>query len=106
MLSGIANELRRSIKTHRLAIDDRRTENIRIMAFDPSGHVHKNCKTGGVRFRKTVLAKPFNLTKASARKFFLVSTLQHATNELILESMNQSSATEGRHRTAQLIRLA
>ena len=60
----VAHELRRLIKTHRLAVEDGGAEHVRIAAFDPRRGVNQQRKARRVAFGKTVFAETFDLAEA------------------------------------------
>ncbi|MNZ66331.1 hypothetical protein D3C78_845520 [compost metagenome] len=56
-------------------------------------------------FRKTIAAEPFELLEDTFGKFLLITTLHHARDELFPEFGNGTHILEGRHGSAQLVRL-
>ena len=60
---GIGHQLRRSVETHRQAVDNRSTKSGWVIMLQPSRNVNEFGKTGGVRFGKTVFAKSADLTE-------------------------------------------
>src|SRR5947199_10129707 len=62
---GIAHDLRHRVKSHRLAVQQSRSEHIRITAFNPSRDIDENCEARRVAFRKTVVAEAFDLIEAA-----------------------------------------
>ena len=67
VLTCIANELRRLIETHRLAVEDGGAEHVRVPTFDNRRGIDQKRKTRRVTFGKTVFAEAFDLaTDATA----------------------------------------
>ena len=63
MVASIADDLGRGIKTHRLRVQECRTECIRIMAFDVAAGVGNQREGRRMAFRKSVAAKAFELAE-------------------------------------------
>ena len=66
MLLRVAHELRRRIKAHRLAVEQRRGEHIGVMAFDPGRGIDQDREARGVAFGKAVFAEALDLLEAVA----------------------------------------
>src|SRR5436305_11706647 len=60
---GVAYDLRHRIKSHWLAVQQGRSEHIRIAAFDPGRDINQDCKARRVAFWKAVFAEPLDLLK-------------------------------------------
>ena len=58
MLDGIADDLRRGIKAHRLAVEQRAGEHIGVVALEPARDIDEQREGGGVAFREAVSPKP------------------------------------------------
>ena len=84
----VGNQLSRLIKTHRLAIDQRRTKRGRIISFEPTRHVNQFGKTGRVRFWKTILTKAADLPEHLPRKLFGQPSFFHPCVQLFTELFN------------------
>src|SRR4051812_41049013 len=102
MLLRITHHLRRRIKTHRLAVEQRSQEHIGVMAFDPGRGIDQKRKARGVAFRKTIFAKAFNLLEAVLDERAGVAAIAHALDETFSEKLHFARAPKGRHRAAQL----
>ena len=63
VLAGVAHQLGRRIKTHRLAVEQRRGERGRIVMLQPGRDVDQQREAGGVRFGKAVFAEAADLPK-------------------------------------------
>src|SRR5690348_10820493 len=77
MLDRIADKLRRRIKTHRLAVEERAGEHIRVMAFEPARHVDEQRERCRVTLWETVRAETFDLLEAGFRKVIRIAVLSH-----------------------------
>ena len=88
MLLRIAHELRRRIKAHRLAVEQRRQEHVGVMAFDPGRGIDEKRKARGVALRKTVFAKAFDLLEAILHKLSRITALAHAFDKSLLEKFD------------------
>ena len=104
VLTRIAHELRRLIKTHRLAVEDGGTEYVRVAAFDPRRGIDQQRKTRRVAFRKAVFAEPFDLAEAIFREITVIAAGGHAGDELVAEQMDVAGMAERGHGAAQPIR--
>ena len=62
------------------------------MVFEPGGYIHQQSKTGGVGFRKTVLAEAQDLPVDLARERLLVAPFQHAVHQSLLELLQGAAA--------------
>src|SRR5450631_4375329 len=78
MRPRIAHQLRGCVETHRLAVDERRTESRRLVMFQPGGDVDEQREARAVRLRKSVFPKPQYLIEYLLRKTLRISALQHA----------------------------
>src|SRR5688500_17934523 len=102
----ILHKLRRRIEPHRLAVDERSREGCGLVALEPGRDVHEQRETCGVRFRKSVLAEPEDLPEDLSRELLRVTALPHPVDETFLERTQPALALPGRHRPAQVVRLA
>ena len=68
MLLRVAHDLRRRVEAHRLAVEQRGGEHIRIVAFDPGGDIDEVREARGVAFGKAVFAEALDLLPSSARR--------------------------------------
>ncbi len=73
MFPRIAHKLGGGIKTHRLRIEDRRAEHIRIMMFEPCGNIGQQREARGVTFGKAIIGKALDLLEAALGEIGLVS---------------------------------
>ena len=65
VVARVAHQLRRRIEAHRLGVEDRRAEDVRIEGLEPAGGIDQQREGGGVAFRKAVFAKTFDLPEAA-----------------------------------------
>src|SRR5579863_2600960 len=101
----VTHELRRLIKSHRLAVENGGAEHVRIVAFDERRSVDQQRETRRVAFRKAVFAEPFDLAETMLGKFTVVAALGHAADELVAKQMDLAGMPEGRHGAAQPVGL-
>ena len=81
----LGDKLRGRIEPHRLCIEKRADEDIRIMPLDPGRDIDQQRKAGGVGFGKSVSAESFNLAKTPFGEFRRVAALDHAADHLVVE---------------------
>jgi hypothetical protein len=105
MLARIAHDLRRRVKAHRLAVQERGREHIRVVAFQPARDVDEVGKARRVALGKSVFAKTLDLGKAARRKGHVITPHDHPVDELLVEELDRADALEGRHGAAQLVGL-
>src|SRR5215467_3939157 len=65
VLSRVAHDLGGRIETHGLAVEQRRSEYVGIVALHPGGGIYEQRETRGVTFRKPVFAETFDLAEAA-----------------------------------------
>ena len=104
MFTGITHNLGGGIKPHRLGIEQGRAEHIRIVAFDPAGHVDQMRETGGVAFGEAVITETFDLIETTASKFRIIAAADHPADHLFLKLPDCTARPERRHRLAELVR--
>src|SRR6476661_7769849 len=68
VLARVADDLRRGVETHRLAVEQRGGEDGGIAAFDPGRDVDEEREAGGVALRKTIAAEALDLLEAAFRE--------------------------------------
>ena len=102
----VGDQLSRLIKTHRLAIDQRRTKRGRIVSLEPTRNVNQFGKTSRVRLWKTILTKTADLPEHLPRKLFGQSSFFHPRMQLLAELFNDPGLSPLPHRSSQLIRFA
>src|SRR5690554_2936086 len=78
VLLRVGDELRRSIKPHRLTVQQCRTKRSRIMTFQKAGGVDQQCEARRVRFWEPVFAKALNLVKDLLSKLSAETVRRHA----------------------------
>jgi len=101
----ILHQLRRRVKTHGLGIEQGSGENGGVMAFQPGRYIDQMGKGLRMAFRKAIAAKAFDLFVAPLGKITLITTAHHALDHLVAISRHCPHIAEGRHCTAQAIRL-
>ena len=103
MLDCVAHDLGRSIKPHRLGIQQRTRERRRIMTLQPRRDVDEMRKTRSVTLGKAIFAEALDLRKAALREFRLITACHHLRDHLFFEKADRAAPPEGRHRLAQLV---
>jgi len=63
IVARIADDLGRRVKAHRLRIEKRGAEDIRVMAFEPRRGIGDQRKRGRVAFREAIAAEPSSCRK-------------------------------------------
>src|SRR5499427_8297403 len=105
VLSRVAHDLGGRIETHGLAVEQRRSEYVGIVALHPGGGIYEQRETRGVTFRKPVFAETFDLAEAALGEVARVAPAHHAFDQLIAKIFDGTDAAESRHGTAQLVGL-
>src|SRR5580692_3652349 len=101
----IVDQLRRGVKAHRLAVDERRREFGWVMAFEPGGDIREQGEAGGVRFGEAVLAEALDLLVDLIGELRRKASFEQAVAKLVAELFDDAAAPPGAHGAAQLIRL-
>ena len=78
MLLGVANDLGRGVKAHRLAVEEGAGEDVGVVALQPARDVDEKRERGGVAFGEAVFAKALDLLEAALGKLLVVAVLRHA----------------------------
>ena len=105
MALRVLQQLRRLVKAHGLAVEQRRKKGRRLVALEPGRHIGEQGEAGRMRFGKTVIAKAQYLLINGLGEFGLVATLEHAADEPRLKVREAALALPGRHGAAQMIGL-
>ena len=105
MLPGIADDLGRGVKAHRLRIEQRTGEGRRVMALQPRRDIDQQGKAGGVAFRKAIFAKALDLAEAASGKVRIIAARHHPPDHQVFQFMHHAAAAERRHRLAQPVGL-
>src|SRR5260370_5891639 len=103
VLAGVADDLRRGVEAHRLAVEQRGGEAGGIAAFDPGRDVDEEREAGGVALREAVAAEALDLLEAAFREIARMVPRDHALDHLVAELVDDAGLLEGRHGTAQTI---
>jgi hypothetical protein len=105
MFAGVADDLCRSVETHRLRIEEGAAEGCGEVAFQPARYVDEMREAGRVAFGKAVFAEAADLVEAALREIAIVAAPDHAFDHHVLQFVDHSAAAEGGHRLAQPVRL-
>ena len=100
-----AHELRRRVKTHRLAVQQGAKECCRLVALQPCRDIDQQGEARRMRLGKAVFSKPFDLIEDPLGESLLVTLLQHAADQSVPERSQPTASLPGRHRAAQLVGL-
>ena len=106
MAPGILHQLRWRIEPHGLAVQQGAVESGRVVAFDPGGYVHQQGEAGGMGFRESVAGEAANLQGQPLGTFGIVTSFQHAVDQLVPEGSQVTVGFPGGHGTAELIGFA
>ena len=85
LILGVAYKLRRRVESHRLRIQDRGAEDVRVKRLEPAGGVDEQRKGRSMAFVKSVFAETFDLLEDLLRELERVTALLHAIEQLLLE---------------------
>ena len=107
VLARVAHDLRRGVEAHRLGVEQRRAEHVRMLALQPGRGVGDQREGGGVALRKAVAAEalellegPLGEVRARSRCATMPAT------SLSLELRDAAGELEGRHAAPELVGLA
>ena len=91
MLLRVAHELRGRVKTHRLAVEQRRREHVGVMAFDPGRGVDQIARSSRRGFRESRSSpKPSIWLQAIRRRISAsIAAFAHALMKLVFESFDR-----------------
>src|SRR3546814_18726111 len=85
MLRRVANDLRRRVEAHRLAVEQGGGESGRMPAFDPGRGVDEDREAGGVALREAVGAEALDLLEAAFGEIRVIAVGDHAAAEPLAE---------------------
>ena len=105
MLLRVAHDLRRRVEAHRLAVEERACEHIRVMALQPARGIDQIGEACGMAFRKAVFAEALDLLETAFGEIALVAFRHHAFDHLALERADGADPAERRHRATQPVGL-
>ena len=105
VVAGVTDDLRRRVKAHRLGVQQGAGEDRRVMAFQPAGDIDQKRETGGVGFRKTVIAEAFDLLETTFGEIGVIAIADHAADHFVAEMADGAGFLEGRHGPPQLVGL-
>ncbi len=73
MVAGVAHQLGRSVEPHRLGVEQRAGEDVRVAALHPGRGIDQKREGGGVALRKAVGAEALDLLEAIFGEFLRVA---------------------------------
>src|ERR1700755_3230605 len=103
--TSIVYELRRSVESHRPAIEQSCGKSGRRMALQPTGGIHQQGKRGAVTLRESVGPKPQDLVIDLFGKFSRIAPLQHSREQFFTVVLQAPLALPRSHGTTHLVRL-
>jgi hypothetical protein len=68
VLARVAHQLRRRVEAHRLAVEQRGQEGVRVVALEPGADVDQQRKAGGVALGEAVFAEALDLLEDALGK--------------------------------------
>ena len=101
VLTGVADELRRGVETHRLAVQQGTSEHGRMVPLQPGRDIDQPREARRMAFREAITAEAFDLGEASLREPRLVAASQHARDESLAERADRAHPLEGCERPTQ-----
>ena len=105
MGARVAHQLRRRIEPHGLTVEQRAGEDRGLVALEPGGVVHQQCKAHGVRLWKAVFTKSQHLLVDALRELLRVPLGAHALKQPLAKRIQSAAPLPGAHRAAQCVRL-
>ena len=105
MFTHIAHDLRRSVKPHRLRIQQGTAEDGRVMAFQPGRHIDQHGKGRRVAFGKAVIGETFDLAETTLGHVGRIAIRQHPRDEFVPIGPDGAHAPERSQRPAQVVGL-
>jgi hypothetical protein len=97
VLARIPHDLRRRVEPHRLRVQQRRAENVGVVAFHPARGVGDQREGRGMAFGKAIAAEPLDLRDGMLGIFAAVVALDHSADKPVLEMRNPAGDLERRH---------
>ena len=105
MLAGVADDLRRGVEAHRLAVQQGAGKDRGVVALHPGRGIDQVGEAGGVALGEAVAAEALDLLEHPLGKAPLVAAPDHALDQLVLVAGDAARQLEGRHGAAQLVGL-
>src|SRR6185437_611689 len=99
-------ELRGSVETHRLAVDEGGGKRGGLVALEPGGYIGQQCEGGGVTFRKPIIAEAEYLFVNLFSEFAAVTLGGHTGEQALAIGRKPAASLPGGHRAAQAVGLA
>ena len=94
------------VEAHRLGVEQRRAEHVRMPALQPAAGIGDQREGGGVALGKAVAAEALQLREGALGEGGLVAARHHAADQLVAERADPAGELEGGHGAAQLVGLA
>ena len=97
MLPGIANQLRRLVKAHGLAVDQGRAKGVGPAPLHPGRGIDQQGEADGVALGKSIGAETLDLMEAILDELLVIALGPHAGDELLFVFPDIAVVAEGRH---------
>ena len=85
VFARVADDLRRGVEPHRLAVQQGAGKDLGIEALDPGGDVDEQRKARRVALWKAIGSEPLDLAEAAGREVALIAVRDHTGDELVAE---------------------
>ena len=105
MLAGVADDLRRGVEAHRLAVQQGAGKNRWVVALHPGRGIDQVGKAGGAALGEAIAAEALDLLEHPLGEGPLVAAPDHALDQPFLVAGDATRQLEGRHGPAQLVGL-
>src|SRR5260221_14579262 len=90
VLARVADDLRRGVEAHRLAVEQRGGEDGGIVAVDPGRDIDGEREAGGVALREAVAAEALDLLEAALGEIARIVPRDHALDHLVAELVDDA----------------
>ena len=85
VLAQVAHDLRRRVEAHRLRVEQRSREDVRIAALEPGRGIDQEREARGVAFREAVFAEALDLLEAALGEIARIAVATMPSIILILK---------------------
>src|SRR5271169_5875226 len=106
MCAGVSDDLSWRVETHRLCVQQRSAEDVRMVALEPRRGVGDQRKRVCVALRESVTAEALQLAERLFREVPFIALGDHAGDQLVAKLRDPSGMFERCHRTAKLVSFA
>jgi hypothetical protein len=106
MPAGVAHQLRRRVKTHRLAVEQRATKCRRVVALEPGRDIDQQREARRMGLGEAIVAEAEDLPVQALGELGPIASFTHAGLESSFIRLETAASLPGRHRATQVVRLA